>query len=438
MATFSRVLLSGSAVGGWEDLPTDNTFKTVHQSSTTSGVIEDISLEVTNFGSSAATITVRMEQDGTLKHTFSRSVAAGATEDLLDQIAIAHNVDIKLRWDTGVTGAALSGDGGVMAKASGWKTVPLDMSGSGTTAASPYGDRTPWAVDQSNGYLFGLSSGYLQIIDLKTGAELFNGSGFPNTSIYQISINETAKKGVIHSAITLEWFDYSDPTAVTRQLCHTDAGASARPGCAMETGYAVWWSGGQIRFYNWDAPNSLVSSPSISQYTAASSGRMISDPLGDYWALFGIGDPSYAIYSGAFGDTGAATAVYDYYIGAGAFKRGSDEFWLVGQSSDGFMHKCNAGTTNNTTYAQDSGFGCNQNYWNGAVYGLDETGDECIFYFRQTNNYVAKYNITDDTFTAASSLPSVNSTHGFLRIPTGDEMGFTAPSFAGFANRMTP
>lgn len=433
MATYSRVLLSGSAVGGYEELPSDNTYKTVHQVSTTSGTIDDVTVEITNFSGSSQTVTVRLEQNGTLKHSFTKTVASGATEKVLDQITLAHNMDVKVNWVEG-TSNALAPSHHYLVQG---ERVSSDLATeTATTFTGPY----ILGVDEVNGYLFTSNwSGTVYIHSIVTGEELGSATGFPST-IYGFSCAPNHKKAIVYGSSRAKLFDYSDPSSFTATNFHSNLTSGAVAAVATDDSIMVWYGPGGA-FYRYEWGNEDANSTPVGGWTSLPNTAdivMVGNPLGAGWVAFPRNNGSYYAYSGNRTTTTYLSGVNTTYIGGAAFKPSASEetFWLVGTANNPVIRKYSIGSASPTSsYTGDTSC-CWTSATTGAVYGVDETGDERLFYVGGGSTYARSFNITDNTHVTSTTSVSIS---GFsVYIGDLENYGLSAPVFSGFANRQTP
>lgn len=427
MATFSRSLLSGSAVGGYEALPTDESFHTVHQTSTVSGVVEDVTVEVANRGAEAATVTVRIEQDGTLKDSFTEEIAAGSSVKVLDQLALGHNVDVKLNWVGGLSNAIVPMYSVISA---GYRYAEDALSSSAITILG-----TPCGLDETNGYLFTQQSGTIRIYNIVSGALLGAANGFP-TNVRNFSVTEQGKKAVVSSGGNerAKYFDYSDPTSFAATDFHSNLGTSSYAAVATKSGIVVWYGpAGYFYKFAWDNVNSGSYLGGYAYLPNTYDIAMVSNPLGEGWCAFSINTASYNAVSGNW--TTNVQCNSSTYVSAGAFKRSAsaETLYLIGNVSNGNIRRYTAGNGTVEAYWSNSSRPNHATAGQGAYYGVDSTGDECLFYL-DTTPKLTKYNLTDSVISGDQ-----NGSYSYRILFLGDFSALaTPPVFAGFANRMTP
>jgi len=158
MATYAKVLLSGATYGSHEDIAIDTTYTTIHQTSTTSGAIEDVTVVVYNPTSAAVGITISIEQDGTVIKSFADSIPANDSKTVISQVTFGENVDVKIKQS--VSGDPVL-DNSTLIIGNNNNIYTADLDGSNlSTFQSSLGPSTCFGVDPVNGYLFKASATY--------------------------------------------------------------------------------------------------------------------------------------------------------------------------------------------------------------------------------------------------------------------------------------
>lgn len=438
MATYSRVLLSGSAVGGWEALPEDDTFGVVHQSSTTAGVVEDVTIQARNDSVSQSNLNIRIEQDGTLKYAWDVQVAAGAEVTVIDQLAIGPNVDIKIRWAGGLAALPVAPDNVfVFLNGTDMKTFDRDLAGT-TVSTNPFvgGDLSGkiCQLDRVNKLIMFAGHSFFEIYSAVTGERLFSGShGLGTLGGFQIAPNQ--KKGVVWGTGYPKVINYADPTNPTFTSWCTNQNVNGEPAGCNDKGVILNLSG-SLLFYDWVSANNQRSSTSVQ-----SGQYVVGDPLGQGWVAF---SGTYSEYYGVFTGTSAGRVTLSgFYLRAAWWDPDTGRLWGMGNASDPDMksweYPYGTPVTNVTGGAN---YQAAPGYWSHQIMMATKTaaGNWLLHWIGQDGGSVyrlCQYDVNAGTFDREATT-SFNSADVLVGGLTAAELGVSAPAFAGFANRMTP
>src|SRR5210317_1061342 len=216
MATYAKVLLSGATYGSHEDIPLDASYKTVHQTSTTSGAVEDVTVVLYNDYTLSYTFTVSIEQDGTVIKTFSVTVPAGESKNALGQVTLGENVDVKIKYSADAN-PVFSNESLIFHDNTAGSIITCDKDGANRTEVAldshVSNDPSSFAIDTINNVMFVFDPDVDSIFsyDLITGNKLGVITGI--TTAYQnINLHASgyAKKLILVTQYSsVKYYDYS-------------------------------------------------------------------------------------------------------------------------------------------------------------------------------------------------------------------------------------
>lgn len=449
MATYAKVLLSGATYGGYEDIPLGTSYKTVHQTSTTTGAIEDVSVVLYNDNTRAYTFTVSIEQDGTVINTFPVTVPAGESKTALSQVTLAENVDVKIKYSSDPN-PVFSGESLIFHDNTAGSMITCDKDGANRTAVAlnthVSNDATSFAIDTINNVLFVFDSDIYSIIsyDLITGNKLGTISNvvisYTNISLYASGY---AKKLIVAShGSQVRYYDYASTYDHTGPTGYVRYNGSTQMKYAGINRYGVFAvnnsvTADQLYFWEWDdIGGTQTDSLSISNvYYSAQGGGIVGQPDGNGWCVVS----NSAAYSTHYGKMGSGASSSTTWPSAyrGSFAGLDDDYVYLVAGNSSYDHlKIAYGSTSSTASISNTAatIAPYEDYRHHTCPIITDGTNDCIF-FPNTNGSIAKIAIDAFTYSELATDPVTGIT------PNGVLTGAAPPSsvyFTGYANQQLP
>src|SRR5210317_248698 len=453
MATYAKVLLSGATYGSHEDIPLDSSYKTVHQTSTTSGAVEDVTVVLYNDNTLSYTFTVSIEQDGTVIKTFPVTVPAGESKNALSQVTLAENVDVKIKYSADPN-PVFSNESLIFHDNTAGSMITCDKDGANRTEVSldshVSDDPSAFAIDNINNVMFVFDRDVDSIFsyNLITGNKLGAIAGI-STSYGGINLYASgyAKKLiVVTQGIRVEYYDYSssyDHSSSSGELQYNSN--SSYPmhyaGINRYGVLAVGLAGGlsnTLLFWSWgDIGGTQTTTLGLSSiYYSAVNGGIAGQPDGDGWCVFS-NNASYLTYYGKFGNgTNNSTQYSTSY--RGSFAGLDDDYVYLVAGNSSYAHlKIAYGSTTSTAFITNSSsasIGPYAGYYHHTCPIITDGTNDCIF-FPNGNGSIAKIAISAFTYAELANDPVTSAT------PNGVLTGAPPPTnayFTGYANQQLP
>jgi hypothetical protein len=452
MATYAKVLLSGATYGSHEDIPLDASYKTVHQTSTTSGAVEDVTVVLHNDATLSHTFTVSIEQDGTVIKTFPVTVPAGESKNALSQVTLGENVDVKIKYSVDAN-PVFSSESLIFHDNTAGSMIICDKDGANRTVVAlnshVSNDPSSFAIDTINNVMFVFDDDLNTIFsyDLLTGNKLGAitniSASYLNTNLY--ASGYAKKLIVLNQGNNVAYYDYS-----------TTYDHSSATGSVLVNGtYSVQYAGinrygvigisansgvDNLLFWSWDdiggtQTTTLTSLYSI-YYSVQQGGGICGQPDGDGWCLFS-NNASYATFYGKFGNgTNNATTWPSTYRASFAGLDDDYVYLVAGNSSYDHL-KIAYGSTSATasiTNSSSASIGPYEDYRHHTCPIITDGTNDCIF-FPNGNGSIAKIAIDAFTYAELANDPVPSAT------PNGVLTGAAPPEsayFTGYANQQLP
>ena len=450
MATYAKVLLSGATYGSHQDIAIDTTYTTIHQTSTTSGAIEDVTVVVYNQNDAAVGITISIEQDGTVIKTFTDSVPANSSKTVVSQVTLGENIDVKIKQS--VSGSpALSASNLIIGNSNDVYKAALDGSGV-STAISNIGSGSAFAVDAVNGYLFKGSGSYeLKVYSLTTGLLLktYTQSDL-GTNILQSSSQYTAipaqkKLHMNYVASATAVLDYSDIDSPVVTTVFQGGSNNVAYSGANQYGVFGFYSGSsQLYFYPWDSLTTASTNIGISSgwsIVSSAGGVLRGDPNGNGWAIFQGNGSYYAAHGTWSGGTPSSVAsVPEFYAAECVFDGNGNIIYIPSINNGSYPIRKYALTSNSSsafasTTSADYVKATNQN--RGSMVRVND-GTNDVFIFHNSNNTGSKVVLSNLSVSTLANNPYNNLNH-FSDMGTFTGKADQAPMyFTGYANQQLP
>ena len=453
MATYAKVLLSGATYGSHEDIPLDSSYKTVHQTSTTSGAVEDVTVVLYNDNTLSYTFTVSIEQDGTAIKTFSVTVPAGESKNALSQVTLGENVDVKIKYSADPN-PVFSNESLIFHDDTNGSMITCDKDGANRTEVAldshVSDDPSAFAIDNINNVMFVFDRDVDTIFsyDLVTGNKLGEITGITSsyTGISLYASGYAKKLIVAVQGSRVEYYDYSssyDHTSSSGELRYQN-----NPSYPMHYAginrygvLAVGQSGGltsYLLFWSWDdlgGSETVLFSGVNSIYYSAQNGGIVGQPDGDGWCVFS-NSSSYLTFYGKMGNgTNNATQYASSYRGSFAGLDDDYVYLVSGNSSYGHL-KIAYGSTSSTASITTSAatIAPYEDYRHHTCPIITDGTNDCIF-FPNANGSIAKIAISAFTYAELANDPVTSAT------PNGVLTGAAPPAnvyFTGYANQQLP
>jgi len=450
MATYAKVLLSGATYGSHEDIPLDASYKTVHQTSTTSGAVEDVTVVLHNDHTLSYTFTVSIEQDGTVIKTFPVTVPAGESKNALSQVTLGENVDVKIKYSVDAN-SVFSNESLIFHDNTAGSMIICDKDGANRTAVALDGhvsnDPSAFAIDNINNVMFVFDPDVDTIFsyDLTTGNKLGAITGqtnaYTNVSLYASGYE---KKLIVvwHGSYVLYYdysttYDHSTQTGFVRYNSNTNMEYAAinRYGViavssSVSTSALVFWSWADL---GGNQTTTITSVNSI--YYSAAYGGICGQPDGDGWCVFS-NSASYLTFYGKVGNgTNNATQWPSGY--RASFAGLDDDYVYLVAGNSSYSHlKIAYGSTSATASITTSAatIGPYEDYRHHTCPIITDGTNDCIF-FPNANGSIAKIAISAFTYAELANDPVTSAT------PNGVLTGGSSPPnvyFTGYANQQLP
>lgn len=439
MPTFSREKLSGNSLGGHKAISVDGTLDTIHQTSTTSGVIEDVSLTVNNRRSAATEVTVREEQDGTLKHSFTKSIPGNSSVKLLDQVAYAHNMDIKIKENVDfsaydVPGFVVGGSGGTWIYNNAWGNATL-VRGVNSTKIE---------FDTLNGRILMAASSYVFVYG-------FDGSyiGFFNngSQVENIFVFPAQGKIVINDSSYCCWSEY-DPND-TSGWSFTDMNTSGIGSSqSMSLGYHglhVIGSANTLHIYDPDAGFADGNEVFTQSMGVGGMADVVCNPKDTTGTILFLNKSTGSAYEWRFNGTaldGSVNAIgSSTYMLQGTI--GDDgKLYLVGSANNPNLI-VRTYKTSQSSYAIGAGnraySSVNQPYHGGSgIFIANVSGTNYLYWAREDGNGLGRYNLSNNTVDGITLNSTFGQANGSGIVPDFADWERIALDFNGHVNRMAP
>ena len=449
MATYAKVLLSGATYGSHEDIAINATYTTIHQTSTTSGAIEDVTVVVYNPTSAAIGITISIEQDGTSIKTFTDSIPANDSKAVISQLTLGENIDIKIKQS--VSGSPLINDSKlIIGNSNTVYTADLDGSNLSTFASNGSGARS-FAVDNVNGYVFKGDNGYgLSVYSLNTGETLATYTTTElGTTIYSQAAQYTAipaekKLHMCYVGVATAVLDYSDLSSpVKTEVLYNGSTKVLHSGANLYGVFGFTSSTSTMFFYTWDSLTSSSTSESISSgwnIVQSYGGVVRGDPTGNGWAVFQDNGSAYAVHGTWDGGTPyKRDSVPEFYAAECVFDGNGNIIYVPETVNSSYPIRKYA-LTSNTSSAQASSYSNDytktNNQYRGSVVPVND-GTNDVWIFHNKNNTATKVVLSDLSLSALSSDPYSGTEGNDLGTFTGKE-DQVPMYFTGYANQQLP
>jgi len=453
MATYAKVLLSGATYGSHEDIAIDTTYTTIHQTSTTSGAIEDVTIVVYNPTSTAVGITISIEQDGTVIKSFADGIPANDSKTVISQVTFGENVDVKIKQS--VSGDPVL-DNSTLIIGNNNNIYTADLDGSNlSTFQSSLGPSTCFGVDPVNGYLFKASATYdirVYSLDDESLVTTLNmttlglSTYIPNS---QFTVVPLAKKLVVtymgqYTAV----IDYSSGIeSATLQRARYNGNTDMHYCSANLYGViGVNSSNTSVVFMlPWDdLEGSAYPTPSVSgAYNICNSanGKTSGDVNGSGWSIF-QGNGSYSAAHGTW-DGGASavttTSVPEYYAAECVFDGNGNIIYIPSISNSTYRIRKYA-LTSNTHSAQAGSYSDDYtktaNQYRGPMPPIND-GTNDVFIFHNKNSTASKVVLSDCSVSTLSNDPYSGTEADDLGTFVG-KAPQTPMYFTGYANQQLP
>ncbi len=448
MATYAKVLLSGATYGSHEDIALDATYTTVHQTSTTSGAIEDVTVVLYNSGSSDVGVTISIEQDGTAIKTYTDSVPANDSKAVISQVTLAENIDVKIKQtESGVS--VFSASNLITGNSNDIYTADLDGSNS-SSQIDNIGHESAFAVDPVNGYLFkGEGSYSINVYSLSTGAllqewtvsDLTSTCHIPNSRITAVpAVKKLVVNYVEGATMVIDYADIAAPSPVTVTY---SGNAIKHAGANLYGVFGQYSTNGNLHFFTWGNLTSPAYSASVSYLNNmlnAYGGVIRGDVNGSGFAAFG-GQNQVATAHGTWDGASSPSvlAVPEYYVADCVFDGNGNVIYIPSTVSSSYRIKKYALTTNSYS-AQASSY--SDDYTKtiktkrGQMSPINDGSDDVLI-FHNKNNTASKVVLSTCTVSTLSNDPYSGSEGDDLGTYTGVPSG-TPMFFTGYANQQLP
>lgn len=448
MATYAKVLLSGATYGSHEDIPLDASYKTVHQTSTTSGAVEDVTVVLYNDNTLSYTFTVSIEQDGTVIKTFSVTVPAGESKNALSQVTLGENVDVKIKYSADPN-PVFSNESLIFHDNTAGSMITCDKDGANRTEVAldshVSNDASAFAIDTINNVMFVFDQDVDTIFsyDLVTGNKL---GGITNitTSYTGISLYASGyekKLIVVVQGSRVEYYDYSstyDHSSETGFVQYNGSNNIQWAGINRYGVIGVYSSNNSnLFFWSWadiDGSQTTTLSGLTNIYYSAAAGGICGQPDGDGWCIFS-NNASYSTYYGKIGNgtNNATTWPYSY---RGSFAGLDDDYVYLVAGNTSYDHlKIAYGSTSSTASitTSSSSIGPHEDYRHHTCPIITDGTNDCIFF--PTSFSIGKIAIDAFTFAELANDPVPSAA------PNGVLTGAASPEnvyFTGYANQQLP
>lgn len=448
MATYAKVLLSGATYGSHEDIAIDATYTTIHQTSTTSGAIEDVTVVVYNPTSAAIGITISIEQDGTVVKSFTDSVPANDSKTVINQLTLGENIDVKIKQSADGS-ATISDSNLIIGNSDDIYTADLDGSNL-STFKSNIGHNSAFSVDAANGYLFKGSGSYnINVYSLQSGellqswdsSDIGTTSYIVNSRITAIPTEKKLHVNYVGSATTV--IDYSDISAPTSTTV-TNGGANIFHSGANKYGVFGFADGNNnLYFFPWNSLTAFSASTLLSggwNIVGSYGGVVRGDPNGSGWAVFqGQGSSGAAHGTWANSTPASTTSVPEYYGAECVFDGNGNIIYIPTLVNSTYRIRKYALTS--STYSAQAG-SYSDDYtktikqYRGSLIPIND-GSNDVFIFHNKNNTASKIVLSDCSVSTLANDPYSGTEGADLGTFTG------APSqvpmyFTGYANQQLP
>jgi hypothetical protein len=451
MATYAKVLLSGATYGSHEDIPLDASYKTVHQTSTTSGAVEDVTVVLYNDYTLSYTFTVSIEQDGTVIKTFSVTVPAGESKNALGQVTLGENVDVKIKYSADAN-PVFSNESLIFHDNTAGSIITCDKDGANRTEVAldshVSNDPSSFAIDTINNVMFVFDPDVDSIFsyDLITGNKLGVITGI--TTAYQnINLHASgyAKKLILVTQYSsVKYYDYSTTYDHSSETGFVRYNGSTNLNYAGINRYGVFGiassvSNNNLYFWSWDdidgtQTTALTGLSNI--YYSAIYGGIAGQPDGDGWCVFS-NSVSYSTFYGKFGNgTNNSTTYGSSYRGSFAGLDDDYVYLVAGNSSYDHLKIAYGSTTSTAsiTNSSSASIGPYEDYRHHTCPIITDGTNDCIF-FPNGNGSIAKIAISAFTYAELANDPVPSAT------PNGVLTGAPPPAnvyFTGYANQQLP
>lgn len=449
MATYAKVLLSGATYGGYEDIPLGTSYKTVHQTSTTSGAVEDVTVVLYNDNTLSYTFTVSIEQDGTVIKTFPVTVPAGESKNALSQVTLGENVDVKIKYSTDPN-PLFSNESLIFHDNTAGSIITCDKDGANRTAVAldshTSSNATSFAIDTINNVLFVFDSSAYSVFsyDLITGNQLGTISNvivsYTNISLYASGY---AKKLIVVShGSQVRYYDYSSTYTHTSETGYVRYNGSTQMDYAGINRYGVFAVSSSVTtnalyFWEWsDIGGTQTDSLSASNiYYSASQGGLCGQPDGNGWCVVS-NSSSYTTYYGKLGNGENSVTTWPSSY-RGSFAGLDDDYVYLVSGNTSYDHlKIAYGSTSSTASITTSSatIAPYEDYRHHTCPIITDGTNDCIF-FPNANGSIAKIAISAFTYAELANDPVTSTT------PNGVLTGAAPPAsvyFTGYANQQLP
>tara|TARA_B110000503_G_C7162302_1_gene420200 strand:+ start:600 stop:1850 length:1251 start_codon:yes stop_codon:yes gene_type:complete len=416
MPTFESVLLSGLPDGGFILLPR-GTETLVHQTSVTAGVIEEMSLRVTNRNTTTIDVIVRLEKNAVLVHEHTVTIAGETTSTVMDAVPVGNDIDIKVTALLPPDGAVPYGSFLVASSAATYGVNPSTLTAS--LAISGLSHYTGY--DSVNDILFKFDGSYIYTYRASTGSYL--GQAAHSNGVIRGFDFDPVRKLFVFTATNgySKYGYYTNETSpvvtgdITTYGTNCAVAISSKAIILFSTQYNYMYA------FNLDNPTQAIATQSgIYGVTG-----IVADKNSKRIAFFG--GASYPMYymdcSPQFG-TKVNTGKYHRY--AAVFHPTNGTLYAIGSASSLFVTKITkAGTV--TDHAIATGHSTNDK-----AYLCAYSKGSDIIAFCDSTNYGGLFNAATDT--DITSQISVYNTNSVVDFPVEG----LDPYCSGGADRQTP
>ena len=417
MATYESALLSGLPDGGFIFLPR-GTETLVHQTSVTAGVIEEMTLRVSNRNTETIDVLVRLEKNAVLVHEHTVTIAGETTSTVMDAVPVGNDIDIKVTASLPADGVAPYGSflaaGSNATYGVNPSTLATNVAISGVSYYTGY--------DSVNDILFRFDDNYIYLYRASTGALLGQTSHFVG-NIRGFDFDPVRKLFVFSSVNAYSKYGYytNETSPVVSGNISTwgyncSVAINSKAIILYATDYQAMYS------FSLDNPTSNIGYQS-SIYGVTG---VVADKNSNRIAFFGGEDyPMY--YMDCNGSTfGTKVNTNKYYRYAAVFHPTNGTLYAIGSASSLFVTKITAAGTV-TDHAIATGHSTNDK-----AYLCAYSKGSDIIAFVDSNNYGGLFNAATDTdITSYLQVYGINS---FVDYP----LSGLDPYCSGGVDRQTP